>query len=73
MRKKNRSIGITVSDEGSWKREEFSSLYGIASLIVWHTGKVVDGFVKSEFCKNCELFGKIEKRLLNMKNGQNRI
>lgn len=48
--------GITVSDDGSWKREGFSSLYGIASLIGWHTGKVVDVLVKSEFCKNCEFW-----------------
>lgn len=45
--------GITVSGDGSWRRRGFSSLFGIVSLIGWHTGKVVDVVVKSEFCKAC--------------------
>lgn len=31
---------LTVSGDGTWKKRGFSSLYGVASLIGYHTGKV---------------------------------
>lgn len=34
--------GITVSGDGSWRKRGFSSLYGLVSLIGWHTGKLID-------------------------------
>lgn len=48
--------GITVSGDGSWRKRGFSSLYGFASLIGWHTGKVVDMLIKSKYCKSCEFW-----------------
>ena len=34
--------GITVFGDGSWRIRGFSSLFGVTSLIGWHTGKIVD-------------------------------
>lgn len=51
---KGQSEGVTVSGDGSWRKRGFSSLYGIVSLIGWHTGKALDVIVKSKFCKMCE-------------------
>jgi len=34
--------GLTVSGDGSWRRRGFSSLFGVTTLIGWHTGKVLD-------------------------------
>ncbi|KAG8226571.1 hypothetical protein J437_LFUL004743 [Ladona fulva] len=45
---------FTVSGDGSWKKRGFTSLLGLASLIGWYTGKVLDVLVKSFFCKSCE-------------------
>lgn len=50
--------GITVSGDGSWRKRGFTSLYGIVSLIGWHTGKIVDFIVKSKYCKACEYWSK---------------
>lgn len=50
--------GITVSGDGLWHKRGFSSLYGIASLIGWFTGKVIDIIVKSKYCKVYESMGK---------------
>lgn len=36
----------------------YGSLYGFASLIGWHTGKVIDIEVKSKYCKECEAWKK---------------
>lgn len=63
---------ITVSGDGSWHKRGFSSLHGIASLIGWFTGKVIDIIVKSKYCKVCELWGK-KVALWNTKNGQKNI
>jgi len=52
--------GITVSGDGTWRKRGFSSLYGLVSLIGWHTGKVVDFIVKSKYCKACEYWKKKE-------------
>jgi len=57
---KGESRGITVSSDGSWRKREFSSLYGIISLIAWYTGKVIDVAVKSKYCKSCEYWKKQE-------------
>lgn len=45
--------GITVSGDGSWKKRGFKSLYGIASLIGFYSGKIVDVIMKNSFCKAC--------------------
>ena len=44
---------LTVSGDGTWKKRGFTSLYGVASLIGYHTGKILDIVVKSAFCKLC--------------------
>ncbi|XP_014483532.1 PREDICTED: uncharacterized protein LOC106749019 [Dinoponera quadriceps] len=50
------SGGIAVSGDGSWRKREFSSLFGFVSLIGWKTGKVVDVSVKCKYCKACEFW-----------------
>lgn len=45
---------LTVSGDGTWKKRGYSSLYGVASLIGYYTGKVVDIFVKSSYCHECK-------------------
>lgn len=45
---------LTVSGDGTWKKRGFSSLYGVASLIGYYTGKVVDIFIKSSYCHQCK-------------------
>ncbi|KYN09385.1 hypothetical protein ALC57_18490, partial [Trachymyrmex cornetzi] len=55
---KEQMNGITVSGDGSWRKREFSSLYGLVTLIGWSTGKVVDILVKSKYCKACEFWTK---------------
>ncbi|XP_018338387.1 PREDICTED: uncharacterized protein LOC108746244 isoform X2 [Trachymyrmex septentrionalis] len=52
--------GITVSGDGSWRKRGFASLYGLVSLIGWHTGKIIDVIVKSKYCKACEHWTKKE-------------
>lgn len=50
--------GITISGDGSWRKRGFTSLYGLVSLIGWHTGKILDFIVKSKYCKSCEYWSK---------------
>lgn len=51
---KGQHEGLSVSGDGSWRKRGFSSLFGFSSLIGWFTGKVIDIFVKSKYCKGCE-------------------
>ena len=46
--------GITVSGDGSLRKRGLSPLFGVTSLIGWHTGKIVDFVVKFKYCKACE-------------------
>lgn len=39
--------GLTMSNDSSWRKRGFFSLFGIATLIGWHTGKVLDIIIKS--------------------------
>lgn len=52
--------GLTVSGDGSWRKRGFSSLFGIATIIGYHTGKVLDVVIKSSYCKVCEFWNKFE-------------
>jgi len=52
--------GLTVSGDGSWRKRGFSSLFGLISLIGWYTGKVLDVYIKSKYCKVCEYWEKRE-------------
>lgn len=45
---------MTVSGDGTWKKRGFSSLFGVASLIGYYTGKVVGILVKSLYCHSCK-------------------
>ena len=47
---------MTVSGDGTRKKRGFSSLYGVASIIGYHTGKVLDILVKSAFCHTCKFW-----------------
>lgn len=49
---------LTVSGDGTWKKRGFTSLYGVASLVGYHTGKIIDIVVKSAFCKLCQTWEK---------------
>lgn len=49
---------VTVSGDGTWKKRGFSSLYGVSSIIGYCSGKVLDIFVKSSYCKLCEAWKK---------------
>lgn len=46
--------GLTVSGDGSWRKRGFNSLLGVATIIGHYSGKVLDIFVKSSYCKACE-------------------
>lgn len=50
--------GIIVSGDGTWMKRGFSSLHGIAILIGYFTGRVIDFVVKSRCCKECEIHEK---------------
>lgn len=47
--------GLRISGDGTWMKRGFSSLFGVASIIGWYTGKVMDLAVKSSYCKECEV------------------
>lgn len=42
-------LNLIVSSDSSWKKCRFSSLYGVITLIAYHTGKVIDLVVKSSY------------------------
>ena len=46
---------LTVSGDGTWKKQGFSSLCVVASLIGHYTGKVLEIFVESSYCHKCEM------------------
>lgn len=46
---------LKVSGDGSWKKRGFTSLYGVAALIGYYSGKVIDLDVKSGYCHTCTL------------------
>lgn len=48
------SSDITVSGDGTWKTRGHSSRFGVTSIIGGETGKVIDRFVASSYCKGCE-------------------
>ncbi|XP_025995823.2 uncharacterized protein LOC113005069 [Solenopsis invicta] len=56
------NIKLTVSRDGTWKKRGFTSLFGVSSIIGYHSGKVLDVVVKSAYGKmrmvKCEFWGK---------------
>jgi len=56
-----RENGIIVSGDGSWRKRDFFSLYGLVTLIGNCFGKIVDCIVKSKYCKACEYWSKKEE------------
>lgn len=62
-KKKNEEAGkvathLTVSGDGTWKRREFSSLFGVSTLVGKYSKKVVDAMIKNSFCQACNLWNK---------------
>ncbi|XP_025074793.1 uncharacterized protein LOC112552839 [Pogonomyrmex barbatus] len=51
----NEPLHLSVSDDGTWSKRGFSSLFGVVTLIGKYTNKIVDVVVKSSFCKACSL------------------
>jgi len=47
----NEETHLNVSDDGSWKKRGFTSLF--ATLIGKYTHKVLDFVIKSSFCQGC--------------------
>lgn len=49
---------FTVSGDGTWKKRGYTSLFGVASMIGYYSGKIIDIVVKSAYCKMCESWEK---------------
>ncbi|KYM95878.1 hypothetical protein ALC62_13471 [Cyphomyrmex costatus] len=49
---------FTISGDGTWKKRGYTSLFGVASLIGYYSGKIIDVVVKSAYCKMCESWAK---------------
>ena len=50
----NETSGLTVSGNGTWRMREFTSLFVIASIIGYHTGKFLYIVIKSLYFRMCE-------------------
>ncbi|KFM71283.1 hypothetical protein X975_00958, partial [Stegodyphus mimosarum] len=48
------SSDLTVSGDGTWKTRGHSSRFGVTSIIGGETGKIIDRYVSSSYCKGCE-------------------
>lgn len=44
---------LKVSGDGTWKKRGFKSKYGVATLIGYYSGKVIDLKTKSSYCQGC--------------------
>ncbi|XP_052758504.1 uncharacterized protein LOC128202373 [Galleria mellonella] len=44
---------LKVSGDGTWKKRGFKSNYGVATLIGYYSGKVIDLKTKSSYCQGC--------------------
>ncbi|XP_071653066.1 uncharacterized protein [Temnothorax longispinosus] len=51
--KENPVVNFTVSGDGTWKKRDFSSLFGVTTLIGLNSGKIIDLVVKSSYCQSC--------------------
>jgi len=49
---------LKISGDGSWKKRGFTSLYGVATLIGYYSGKIIDLVVKSRYCQACTFWNK---------------
>ncbi|XP_015182595.1 PREDICTED: uncharacterized protein LOC107069635 isoform X2 [Polistes dominula] len=49
---------LIVSDDGTWKKKGFLSLFGASMLIGKYTGKIFNAMVMSSFCGACNKWGK---------------
>ena len=49
---------LTVSGDGTWQKQGFSSLFGVTSLIGYWSGKVIDIYVSGLYCQLCKLWEK---------------
>ncbi|KAE8741785.1 hypothetical protein FOCC_FOCC012693 [Frankliniella occidentalis] len=51
---------VSISNDGSWMKRGFTSLFGIVAVIGQLSGKVIDIIIKSAYCKVCEAMEKKE-------------
>lgn len=52
---------LKISGDGSWsllEKREFTSLYGVTTLIGYYSGKVIDLVVKNSYCQDCTFWSK---------------
>uniref|UniRef100_A0A6V7KW45 Mutator-like transposase domain-containing protein n=1 Tax=Bracon brevicornis TaxID=1563983 RepID=A0A6V7KW45_9HYME len=57
-RANSESDTLTVSGDGTWQKQGFSSSFGVTSLIGYWSGKVIDIFISSLHCQACKLWEK---------------
>ena len=50
----SKNTDLIVSGDGTWHKRVFSSLFGVTSLIGHFTDKIIEGLIKSSYCKACE-------------------
>ena len=48
-------VPITVSFDGTWQKQDHTSMYGVATVIEVVTGLVVDYALLSTYCHSCNL------------------
>lgn len=45
---------IMVSGDGSWRKREFTFLFGFSAIIGNYSSTIIDGVLKAKYCKPCE-------------------
>ncbi|GFY73156.1 uncharacterized protein TNIN_197181 [Trichonephila inaurata madagascariensis] len=55
---------LTVSGDGTWKTRGHSSLIGVCTVIGAETGKVLNREVLSSFCKGCDSYKGVKKKVV---------
>lgn len=58
------SSDVTVSGDGTWKTRGHTSRVGVTTVIGSETGKVIDRYVSSSYCKSCEAAKNVSKEKL---------
>ena len=55
-------VYLTVSEDETWKKRGFSSLFGVSTLVGMYSKRVLDTVVKSSFCQGCNLWETKKKK-----------
>ncbi|GBM74726.1 hypothetical protein AVEN_274859-1 [Araneus ventricosus] len=53
------SSDIMANGDGTWKTWGYSSIFGVCTVIGAESGKVIDIYVMSSYCKPCEVSKKL--------------